>query len=179
MVTRIFLWLALPGLSYGELGFGQAEHDRSGVFVGRSCPAGSGSIRRVMRTIPILILLALGGTLAGCGPSSSSSSSAAGSAEAPVAGAKAAPPLSDAPVLAAVGAGKANAAWRVPIQGMSCDGCASGIQSELLRTPGVVAAAVGFAEGLAVVAVDTNTLSFATLAKVVEEAGYKASPPQP
>jgi Cu+-exporting ATPase len=120
--------------------------------------------------LPVLVaaLAASAALLAGCGPSDSEPTAT-----------KAAAPLSDAPVMAAVAAGKANAAWRVPIQGMSCDGCAGGIQSELLRTPGVAAAAVGFAEGLAVVAVDTNKLSFEALAKVVADAGYKASPPQP
>lgn len=135
---------------------------------------------RVMRKIPAiahaLALVALAGALAGCGPSASQPSSApktSASAEKP------APPLSDAPVLAAVKDGKANAAWRVPIQGMSCDGCASGIRSELLRMPGVAAAAVGFKESLAVVAVDTNKLTFDALAKVVADAGYKALPLQP
>lgn len=104
----------------------------------------------------------------GCGPADSKSTATPPAA-----------PLSDAPVMAAVAAGKANAAWRVPITGMSCDGCASGLQSELARTPGIAAAAVGFKEGLAVVAVDTNQVTFEKLAKVVVDAGYQASPPKP
>lgn len=90
-----------------------------------------------------------------------------------------APPLSDAPIVAALNSGKANATWRVPIQGMHCDGCASGIESELKRMTGVAAAAVGYTEGLALVAVDTNQVTFAALSKVVADAGYQASAPQP
>ena len=81
--------------------------------------------------------------VAGCGPADSKSTATPPAA-----------PLSDAPVMAAVAAGRAHAAWRVPITGMHCDGCASGLQSELARTPGVAAAAVGYQEGLALVAVD-------------------------
>ncbi len=115
-----------------------------------------------------LLAVALACLVAGCGP---------GDSEAPKV--SKAPPLSDAPVMAAVAAGKANAAWRVPIQGMHCDGCASGIESELKRMTGVAAVAVGYQEGLAVVAVDTNQVTFAGLAKVVADAGYQAAPPTP
>jgi copper chaperone CopZ len=68
----------------------------------------------------------------------------------------------------------ANATNRFTITGMSCDGCAHGIASELKRTPGVVTADVAFSNKLAVVAYDTNRVSTDGLKKVIVEAGYEA-----
>jgi copper chaperone CopZ len=68
----------------------------------------------------------------------------------------------------------ANATNRFTITGMSCDGCAHGIASELKRTPGVVTADVAFSNKLAVVAYDTNRVSTDSLKKVIVDAGYEA-----
>ena len=68
----------------------------------------------------------------------------------------------------------ANPTNRFTITGMSCDGCAHGIASELKRTPGVVTADVAFSNKLAVVAYDTNRVSTDGLKKVIVEAGYEA-----
>ncbi len=68
----------------------------------------------------------------------------------------------------------ANATNRFTITGMSCDGCAHGIASELRRTPRVVTADVAFSNKLAVVAYDTNRVSTAGLKKVIVDAGYEA-----
>ena len=57
---------------------------------------------------------------------------------------------------------------------MGCDGCASGIASELKRLPGVVYAQVTFSNNLAVVAYDTNRVSAEGLKKAIVEAGYEA-----
>ena len=69
-----------------------------------------------------------------------------------------------------------NATNTFTITGMHCGGCASGICSELKRTPGVSTASVTLTNGLAVVVFDTNRLSTAGLVKVIEEAGFKAAP---
>lgn len=69
-----------------------------------------------------------------------------------------------------------NATNTFTVTGMHCGGCASGICSELKRTPGVSNASVTLTNGLAVVAFDTNRVTTAGLVKVIEEAGYHATP---
>lgn len=68
----------------------------------------------------------------------------------------------------------ANATNRFAITGMSCEGCAGGLQSELAHAKGVASARVVFTNSEAVVAFDTNRTDIATLLKVVEESGFKA-----
>jgi len=68
----------------------------------------------------------------------------------------------------------ANATNQFQITGMSCDGCGSGIASELKRLPGVGCAQVTFSNKLAVVAYDTNRVSADGLKKAIVEAGYDA-----
>lgn len=68
----------------------------------------------------------------------------------------------------------ANATNRFSITGMSCEGCARGIASELKRTAGVAWTDVTFSNKLAVVAYDTNRVSPDGLKKVIVEAGYDA-----
>ena len=68
----------------------------------------------------------------------------------------------------------ANATNQFQIKGMSCDGCAHGIASELRRVPGVMSAEVTFSKKLAVVAYDTNRVSADGLKKAIVEAGYDA-----
>lgn len=73
-------------------------------------------------------------------------------------------------------AATANATNRYAITGMSCDGCARGLASELRRTSGVAAAVITFSNKLCVVAYDTNRISVRGLKKVIAEAGYEARP---
>ena len=67
-----------------------------------------------------------------------------------------------------------NATNQFTITGMSCDGCARGIASELKRAPGVVSAGVCFSNRLATVVYDTNRISVAGLKKTIIDAGYGA-----
>ncbi len=60
------------------------------------------------------------------------------------------------------------------ISGMHCNGCASGIRSELRRTAGVADVTVSFTNKLAIVAYDTNSVSAKQLIAVIKEAGYSA-----
>ena len=69
-----------------------------------------------------------------------------------------------------------NATNQFKITGMSCDGCARGIASELKRVPGVVFAEVSFSNRLARVGYDTNRTSVAGLKKLIADAGYGAKP---
>lgn len=76
----------------------------------------------------------------------------------------------------------ANATNQFVIKGMSCDGCARGIASELRRVPGVASAEVTLSNNLAVVAYDTNRVSTQALKQAIVEAGYEAKlvkPPKP
>jgi copper chaperone CopZ len=73
----------------------------------------------------------------------------------------------------------ANATNRFVVNGMSCNGCAQGIASELKRAPGVAFASVSFSNKLAVIAYDTNRISAAGLKKVIVEAGFEAKPTKP
>jgi copper chaperone CopZ len=57
---------------------------------------------------------------------------------------------------------------------MTCDGCAGGIRSELLRTKGVAAAEVSHKTGQAIVIANTNQTSAAQLAGAIKEAGFEA-----
>lgn len=68
----------------------------------------------------------------------------------------------------------ANATNRFAITGMTCEGCAGGLQSELARTKGVAFVKVTLTNSEAVVAFDTNRIKTAALLKVVEESGFKA-----
>jgi copper chaperone CopZ len=68
----------------------------------------------------------------------------------------------------------ANATNQFQITGMSCEGCARGIASELKRLSGVISADVTFGKKLAVVTYDTNLVSADGLKKAIIEAGYGA-----
>ncbi len=103
-----------------------------------------------------LLLVLAGFLLAGCGPVETKD-------------------LTNPPGPATLGpapAGSQN--WRLAVTGMHCDGCVSGLRSELLRTPGVSAAVVSLEESLALVTADTNFVTFERLTNVVAEAGFKA-----
>ncbi len=77
-------------------------------------------------------------------------------------------------IMAEVSPFTANVTNQFQVKGMSCDGCARGIASELRRVPGVVSAEVTFSNKLAVVAYDTNQVSADGLKKAIVEAGYDA-----
>lgn len=62
--------------------------------------------------------------------------------------------------------------WKFAVGGMHCEGCAGGVQSEILRVPGVHWGRVDFASGLAEVRVDVERVTTEALERVVVEAGY-------
>ena len=68
----------------------------------------------------------------------------------------------------------ANATNQFKVTGMSCDGCARGIASELKRVAGVACVEVTFSNSLAIVAYDTNRVSAEKLRKTIVDAGYEA-----
>jgi len=61
------------------------------------------------------------------------------------------------------------------ITGMTCAGCAGGLEAELRLTPGVARATVTLTNATAVVAFDTNRVVAPKLLKVIEEAGFKGA----
>lgn len=90
--------------------------------------------------------------------------------------------------LIAVGFGAVNAAAQdeqfaqaaqcrvLSIQGMTCETCATHVQKELAKLPGVAEARVSYQKGEANVCTKAGAdVPVATLIKVVEKAGYKAT----
>jgi len=63
------------------------------------------------------------------------------------------------------------AQWTLAVEGMTCEGCATGLQAGLARVPGVTSAAVNYEEGRARVTAGP-LVSEETLRKTVSEAGY-------
>ena len=78
-------------------------------------------------------------------------------------------PVSDAPTEAAV----------IPVEGMSCSACVANLKRALKATPGVREAHVSQEKKEAEVRFDGRQMSPDKLAKVVDEAGYKAGTPRP
>jgi copper chaperone CopZ len=68
----------------------------------------------------------------------------------------------------------ANATRQFAIDGMSCGGCAAGLQFELEDAKGVVKAKVNFDRKLAVVSYDTNVITLAGVTNVIKLAGFKS-----
>lgn len=64
--------------------------------------------------------------------------------------------------------------WRMTIKGMTCQGCAAHIQSELIEVPGVSEAKVDYEQGSAVITA-TLEVNETVLRKAVEVAGYSVS----
>lgn len=64
--------------------------------------------------------------------------------------------------------------WSMTIEGMTCQGCAAHIQSELLKVPGVLETKVKYEQGSAVV-IATQEANETNLRKAVEAAGYSVS----
>jgi copper chaperone CopZ len=62
----------------------------------------------------------------------------------------------------------------VAITGMDCKGCESGISGELLRTPGVIAAAVSYERQEAVVDYDSAKITPAGIVAAIKGAGFGA-----
>ena len=62
------------------------------------------------------------------------------------------------------------------VGGMSCGGCAAGVQRTLNQTPGVREAKVTFATGQATVEYDPAQTNPQELAAVVAAAGYQVAP---
>ncbi len=65
-----------------------------------------------------------------------------------------------------------NQSYRLSISGMSCAGCVAGVENALNSVPGVVSAAVNFAEHTASV---TGVMTAEQLVKAVKGAGYDAA----
>ena len=63
---------------------------------------------------------------------------------------------------------------RFAVTGMTCEGCAGGLRSELLAARGVKAAGVSLKDGQAAVVCDTNRTGAARLVKVIKEAGFES-----
>ncbi len=62
----------------------------------------------------------------------------------------------------------------IAISGMTCDGCAAHIQSELVKTPGVRQADVSYKKGQAVVVYDPSATSLDAIRSAIDATGYKA-----
>jgi Cu+-exporting ATPase len=65
----------------------------------------------------------------------------------------------------------------LPIEGMTCASCASRIEKRLAKQPGVTSASVNFATKVATVKYDPAATGPQTLAKAVDDIGYKAIVP--
>jgi copper chaperone CopZ len=63
------------------------------------------------------------------------------------------------------------AQWTLAIEGMTCEGCASGLQAALSRVPGVTSASVSYEEGRARVAAGSSVTE-EILRRTVSETGY-------
>lgn len=114
---------------------------------------------------PSLCLLAGLIVVAGCSPTSKTESNHA--------------PATHAPVLLATKPAPGQGVFRFAIAGMTCQGCASGLRSELLAATGVKAAEVSLAAAQAVVLGETNRTDAAQLLKVIQEAGFQGRPLSP
>jgi copper chaperone CopZ len=62
----------------------------------------------------------------------------------------------------------------IAVSGMTCDGCAAHIQSELVKMPGVRSAEVSYKKGQAVVAYDPSATNLDAIRNTINTAGYKA-----
>ncbi|MDR0855595.1 MAG: cation transporter [Christensenellaceae bacterium] len=59
------------------------------------------------------------------------------------------------------------------ISGMSCNGCAAGLESALKRAAGIKSARVSFPQKSAVVEYDESVISEEGISKVVDKAGFE------
>ena len=65
----------------------------------------------------------------------------------------------------------------IPVNGMTCGGCAKSIHNALLKIDGVYSAEITYESGKAVIAYDKAKVQVDALVKVIEQAGYKAGKP--
>lgn len=61
--------------------------------------------------------------------------------------------------------------WTLGIEGMTCEGCAAGLQAKLAKVPGVSSASVSYEQGQALVTADPS-VGAETLREAVSAAGY-------
>jgi len=61
--------------------------------------------------------------------------------------------------------------WTLEIEGMTCEGCASGLRAALSKLPGVTSASVSYEQGLAHIAA-SSSVTEPILKKAVSELGY-------
>jgi copper chaperone CopZ len=61
--------------------------------------------------------------------------------------------------------------WTLGIEGMTCEGCAAGLQAALSKVPGVTSASVSYEQGQARIAAGSS-VSEEALRKAVSDAGY-------
>lgn len=66
---------------------------------------------------------------------------------------------------------------QIPVNGMTCGGCATAIHNALLKVEGVYSAEITFESGKAVIAYDKKKVQVDALVKVIETAGYKTGKP--
>ena len=66
----------------------------------------------------------------------------------------------------------------IPVQGMSCGGCAGSVQRALEKHPGVGTASVNLAENRATVEFDPAATSAGALVEAIRAAGYGAALPE-
>lgn len=67
----------------------------------------------------------------------------------------------------------------IPVDGMSCGGCANKVQSELMKLSGVLSATVSFENKSAVIHYDATKISTAQLVASIKGQGYKTGTPKP
>ena len=71
----------------------------------------------------------------------------------------------------------AGAGVSLPVEGMSCGGCAARLEQVLQRTAGVQAATVDFGSARATVTYDPQTTDTSALADVIRKAGFETAAP--
>lgn len=63
----------------------------------------------------------------------------------------------------------------LPIDGMTCNGCAAGLQKALLRQTGVQKADVSFVDSAAHIEFDAEIVDLTKLTEVVDNAGFSVA----
>lgn len=67
----------------------------------------------------------------------------------------------------------------LPVNGMSCGGCAQTVQQALFALNGVIAARVNHADGKAQIHFDISRISVPQIQEAIRKAGYQAGEPIP
>jgi mercuric ion transport protein len=79
------------------------------------------------------------------------------------------------PAADAASASAQRATMKLNVSGMTCEGCAVGVRTALLETPGVASASVDVKAGQAMIEYDPSKATPAQLIEAVQKAGFKAS----